>query len=88
MKLIDIKPLDLGNTTGTGIINEAWDEYGTDMGGMGEDDTIPPDVELKLGIIDNAVSQVLGATSVEDKIDLLALAVQIMATVTLQGAEQ
>ncbi|MBY0242801.1 MAG: hypothetical protein K2X55_26160 [Burkholderiaceae bacterium] len=44
------------------------------FGIVGIEPTIPPDLELKMGITDNAVSQVLSATTVEDKLDRLVIA--------------
>ena len=58
------------------------------MGTMCIESTIPSDVELKLGIIDNAVSKVLSAPTIQNKLDQLAVAIQVIATIDLHGARQ
>jgi hypothetical protein len=75
MKLIDIKPLDRGNTTWADAEQPATNEQVASMGEMGKEPGTPPDAELGAEAeIDAAVSRVFAAETIQDKIDRVAIA--------------
>jgi hypothetical protein len=91
MKLIDIKPLDRGHTTGGDIPNTTKNE---ELGSMEpavrmELTTTTPDMWMGAeSEIDAAVSRVFAAVTIQDKINLLADAMQVTTNIILRGTRQ
>lgn len=86
MKLYEIKPLDTGHKPVLeyfpDLPNKHVDVISLD-GSLGED-PLPMGIELKLSLIADAGKKVLNADNINDKIDQLAMLVQL-TTITLMS---
>lgn len=92
MKLSEIKPLDTGKPITceyeVDLPNKHVDIVSLDGNGKLGEDPIPMGIEIKLSLIGNAGGKVLEAESTNDKLDQLALLVQLTTITLMSDIEQ